>query len=202
MLLKKLKIILPLSILILFILNINKNSLYTSKEKQIIGTIYSCSYDDKTIIKIKAKENILINYYDYFPCKLGLKIKATGEMKTPSNNTNFNLFNYKNYLLSLKIYYTFDAKKIEIVDNKISFIYNLKNKLYNYINTYKSKSYLNALILGDTKDIQKNIKNSYQINGISHLLAISGAQITLLSSFIYLILNKIFSKNSSLIPFI
>lgn len=199
MLLKKLKIILPLSILILFILNINKNSLYTSKEKQIIGTIYSCSYDDKTTIKIKAKENILINYYDYFPCKLGLKIKATGEMKTPSNNTNFNLFNYKNYLLSLKIYYTFDAKKIEIVDNKISFIYNLKNKLYNYINTYKSKSYLNALILGDTKDIQKNIKNSYQINGISHLLAISGAQITLLSSFIYLILNKIFSKNSSLI---
>ena len=206
--LKKSKIISLYKILILIItflsliliLIYKDKSLYTGEEKSVNGIVYSCKYSkDKTVIKIKAKENILINYYDYFPCKLGIKVKATGAINKPSNNTNFYLFNYRKYLLSEKIHYILKADKIQTLNNDVTFIYKIKNKIYKHINEYKSKAYLQALILGDSKDIEDDITESYRINGISHLLAISGFQITLLSSIIIFILSKFLSKNVSLI---
>ena len=199
---KKLKIILPLSIFliiyILFSINNKPASKYSINDKQIEGYIYDCQVDDnKTVFKIKGKENILITYYDNLSCKFGQKIKATGEIKIPNPNTNFNLFNYQNYLLSEKINYTFLATKLEIVSHKTNIFYQIKNSLYNHTKKFKTKTYLNALVLGNDNNINDNVKNSYQINGISHLLAISGAQITMFSCLLLFLLNKIFTKNIS-----
>lgn len=171
---------------------------YEGYENVVIGTIYDCDIkEDKTVIKIKAKENILINYYDNYKCDLGTKIKAYGEMSKPNSNTNFYLFNYKNYLLSLKINYTFKATKIINLGVNTNLIYKIKNDLYGHVVSYKTKSYLEALILGKTSNIEEDIKESYQVNGISHLLAISGAQIAILSTIIMFLLNKILNKNIS-----
>ena len=199
---KKLKIILPLSIFliiyIIFSINNKPASKYSINDKQIEGYIYDCQVgDNKTVFKIKGKENILITYYDNLSCKFGQKIKATGEIKIPNPNTNFNLFNYQNYLLSEKINYTFLATKLEIVSHKTNIFYQIKNSLYNHTKKFKTKTYLNALVLGNDNNINDNVKNSYQINGISHLLAISGAQITMFSCLLLFLLNKIFTKNIS-----
>ncbi len=201
---QKLKIILPFSIFVIIYLifvQINKPiSKYTKEDDEIIGHIYGCqTKEDKTTIKIKAKENILVNYYDHFNCKLGQKIKAKGKIKSPSKNTNFNLFNYQNYLLSEKIYYTFTASSIQIIGNNQNIFYKIKENLYKHTEKYKTKNYLKALVLGDDNNLNENIKNSYQTNGISHLLAISGAQITLFTCLLLFIFNKIFSKNTSYI---
>lgn len=51
--------------------------------------------------------------------------------------------------------------------------------------------YLYAFILGDTNYIEEDIKESFQNNGISHLLAISGMHITFLFNGLYNLLNKI-----------
>ena len=40
---------------------------------------------------------------------------------------NFNLFNYKNYLLSKKIKWIFEIEEYEIISNKISLKYEIKN---------------------------------------------------------------------------
>ena len=199
---KKLKIILPLSIFliiyIIFSINNKPASKYSINDKQIEGYIYDCQVgDNKTVFKIKGKENILITYYDNLSCKFGQKIKATGEIKIQNQNTNFNLFNYQNYLLSEKINYTFLATKLEIVSHKTNIFYQIKNSLYNHTKKFKTKTYLNALVLGNDNNINDNVKNSYQINGISHLLAISGAQITMFSCLLLFLLNKIFTKNIS-----
>ena len=199
----KLKIILPFSIfIIIYIIFFQINgpvSKYT-KENEIIGYIYDCQIkEDKVTVKVKAKENILINYYDKFNCKLGQKIKAKGEMKKPNKNTNFNLFNYQNYLLSEKIYHTFTASNIQIIDSNQNIFYKIKEKLYKHTEKYKTQNYLQALVLGDDNNLNEDIKNSYQTNGISHLLAISGAQITLFTCLLLFIFNKIFSKNTSYI---
>lgn len=208
---KKLKIISPYNLIIisifffslfyvLFYINHKPSSQYSLKDNVITGYVYDCqNSEDKTVLKIKGKENILINYYDNFKCHLGQKIKAKGEMLKPENNTNFYLFNYKKYLLSEKINYTFKANKIIVINNHSPFIYNIKNALNNHVKTYKSKAYLNALVLGNNNQINEDIKESYQTNGISHLLAISGAQITLFSAILLYIFNKIFSKNTSYI---
>ena len=206
---KKLKIILQSNIItififlitvfyILFYLNNKPESKYTKNENIITGYIYECDRkEDKIVLKVKGKENILVNYYDDFKCELGSYIKAYGEIKKPEKNTNLYLFNYQNYLLTKKINYIFKADKIEKINTKIPFIYQIKNYLNKHIENYKSKPYLEALVLGKDDNIKENIIESYQTNGISHLLAISGAQITLFSCGLLFILSKLFSKNTS-----
>lgn len=183
---------------ILFYLNNKLESKYTKNENIITGYIYECDRkEDKIVLKVKGKENILVNYYDDFKCELGSYIKAYGEIKKPEKNTNFYLFNYQNYLLTKKINYIFKADKIEKINTKIPFIYQIKNYLNKHIENYKSKPYLEALVLGKDDNIKENVIESYQTNGISHLLAISGAQITLFSCGLLFILSKLFSKNTS-----
>lgn len=183
---------------ILFYLNNKPESKYTKNENIITGYIYECDRkEDKIVLKVKGKENILVNYYDDFKCELGNYIKAYGEIKKPEKNTNFYLFNYQNYLLTKKINYIFKADKIEKINTKIPFIYQIKNYLNKHIENYKSKPYLEALVLGKDDNIKENVIESYQTNGISHLLAISGAQITLFSCGLLFILSKLFSKNTS-----
>ena len=206
---KKLKIILQSNIItififlitvfyILFYLNNKPESKYTKNENIITGYIYECDRkEDKIVLKVKGKENILVNYYDDFKCELGSYIKAYGEIKKPEKNTNFYLFNYQNYLLTKKINYIFKADKIEKINTKIPFIYQIKNYLNKHIENYKSKPYLEALVLGKDDNIKENVIESYQTNGISHLLAISGAQITLFSCGLLFILSKLFLKNTS-----
>ena len=206
---KKLKIILQSNIItififlitvfyILFYLNNKPESKYTKNENIITGYIYECDRkEDKIVLKVKGKENILVNYYDDFKCELGSYIKAYGEIKKPEKNTNFYLFNYQNYLLTKKINYIFKADKIEKINTKIPFIYQIKNYLNKHIENYKSKPYLEALVLGKDDNIKENVIESYQTNGISHLLAISGAQITLFSCGLLFILSKLFTKNTS-----
>ncbi len=173
-------------------------SKYKEAEKEITGTIIDCKktkiYNQ---ITIKGKEKVIINYQKNFNCKLGIKIKATGTLTKPSQNTIFNLFNYQKYLLSNKINYIFKANKIKIVNKNQSFLYKLKENLQTRINEYKSKNYLNTFILGDKNLIESEIMESYQANGISHLLAISGMHIALLAAIFLFILNKI-SKNKKI----
>ena len=206
---KKSKIISPFNLTILFVFLITviyvlfyvispPKSKYSKEESQISGIVYDCqNKENKTVLKIKGKENILTNYYDHFNCKLGIKIKAQGEIKTPKHNTNFYLFDYQNYLKSNKINYTFTASNIDIISEETSFPYKIKNYLNNHIQNYKSKAYLKALVLGSAEYINENIQTSYQTNGITHLLAISGAQVTLFAAILLFIFNKVFSKNVS-----
>jgi len=201
--LKKSKTTLPLKIfsvtlLILGIINVMLNydtktkSKYNINTKEITGIITDCTKTDYAYqITLKAKENIIINYKKDIECKLGTKIKAKGNLETPSTNTIFNGFNYQKYLLSKKINYIFNAKQIETINKMQNILYKIKDSLQNRINQYQSKDYLNTFILGNSKNIEEEIINSYQINGISHLLAISGMHITLLATIILFILNKL-----------
>ncbi len=166
-------------------------SKYNIKNTTVSGTIIKCQNQQ---ITINGKEKILINYDKPFKCKLGIKIKAIGKFTKPNENTIFHLFNYRKYLLSQKINYLFKAKKVKIINNKIVPLYKIKNNLTNYINTYKNKDYLKAFILGDSKEIDENVITSYRDNGISHLLAVSGMHITLLSAIILFVLNKLNKK--------
>lgn len=74
-------------------------------------------YDDYAKIELNAKEKVLVTINDKIDFKLGEKIKITGPLQIPSNNTIFNLFNYKKYLLSKKIKYTITPNSIEKIDD-------------------------------------------------------------------------------------
>ena len=148
--------------------------------------------DNKVNIILKAKEKINVTYYtdlqlDY---ELGDQIKISGQLSKPSNNTVFNLFNYRLYLLSNKIYFNLKADKIEKVTDNDNFFYKIKNNVYRRIDQLKSGNYIKAFILGDKQDLDDNMQNIYRENGITHLLAISGMHVTLLASILLFFLKR------------
>ena len=179
------------------------NSIYDNNQKEVVGIISKIIINDDNIkLTLKSKEDIIVTYYykskeEINNLKLGLKVKVFGELKKPLNNTIPNIFNYKNYLETKKIYYLFTAKDFDIVDNNISFLYRIKNYLIDRCNKIDSLGYIKSLVLG-INDIDEEIDNIYKVNGIMHLFAISGMHISLLSSLLLKLLKK-FIKNNDLI---
>ena len=180
--------------------NIYKTN-YNLGTNQIEGIIdYINIKDDKITLEIKAKDKVLVNLYkiDNFNFELGDKVRINGILRVPTNNTNFNLFNYNHYLKSKKIYYIMTGNKIELIKKNSNILYKIKNFITNRINNYNNSEYLKMFILGDTKDLDKNIYNTYKENGITHLFAISGMHISLLST----ILLKLFKSYKITIIFL
>jgi len=174
----------------------NVKSSYNKDINSIEGIVTNIKKEEsKTVITLKDKENILVYYYKEININLGDKIKVKGSLESLNNNTIFNLFNYKKYMLSKNIYYKMDASNIEVISKTNNILYKFKNYLIDRIDKIKRSDYLKLFILGDNSYIDKKIKNSYSINGISHLFSVSGMHITLLSSIILFILNNIKKTN-------
>ena len=170
-------------------LNIPKKSIYNKNTKEVVGIITSIYKDnDKIKITLKSKEKILVTYYykKNINLSLGDKIKVYGDFNIPIVNHNKYLFNYKKYLNRKNIFYQVNAKNIIKLSSNNNIYYLIKNKIINRI----PNRYLNTFLLGDKSYIDKNVIRSYQENGISHLFAISGMHITLLSELIKKILKR------------
>ena len=204
---KKLKMILQsryifkiLTILILIITIIYTKyypfkSVFNTNDTEFIGIVEDYIIKDNQIkISLKSKERIIVTYkYTgkvFNNLSYGDKIKVTGVLKEPSTNNIFNNFNYKKYLYNKKIYYIIEASKIDKIQNNNNHIYTIKNLLYTRINNLKSSNYIKALLFGDNK-LDKEIKTSYQINGISHLFSVSGFHINFITSIIYFYLDRV-----------
>ena len=215
--LKKLRIILQSNYFYLFLMlfvaillyfNACDKSKYDINDDVIIGTITSYYIDtDKLVITIFGKEKVLCNYYfkdenNTFDYELGDKIKLFGKLKLPSNNSIFNGFNYREYLKYERINYIFDIDEIIKISNNKSIMYKLKNSIINIINKGPNKDYLHTFLLGNNKYIDKEVMESYRINGISHLFSISGMHISLLSMIILKLLKNYKFKKEVVILFL
>ena len=170
-------------------------SKYTKDDKEFIGIVTKYEVkEDKITIEIKAKEKLLITYKyqdkEFNNLSYGDKIKVKGTLITPSKNTNQNTFNYQKYLYYKKIYYLVEATSINKIANNHNYLYTIKNILYQKIDKLKSSNYIKTLLFCDNT-LSKEIKESYRINGISHLFSVSGMHINFFVSIIYLYLNKI-----------
>lgn len=192
--LKKLKIILLFSLIILFFINLNKKSLYNLKDTNLIGTVTNVEYKNgNTYLEVQGKEKVLVNYYDYIELELGNIVSLEGNFKLPNSTHNFNLFNYQNYLRSKNIFYIFEVNQIKIINNDINIFYKIKNKLISRVNDSINYQYFKLFLFGEN-NLNDEINNSYKINGISHLFAISGMHITLFSTLLLFILKCIFKN--------
>ena len=180
----------------LIITSIPMKTTYKENDSTFEGNILSIKkYDTKTTFIIKEKnktEKILVNYYEKIDkINLGDKVKIKGTLKLPSKNTVPNLFNYRKYLNNNNIYYILTASEITKIKNNTKILTHYKNKLQKYINRKKAHTYLNIFILSNKNDLDKEVLNSYQVNGLSHLFSISGMHITLLLGTILKLLDKV-----------
>ena len=205
----KLKIILKYKYFIVFVIicllsivriNLINKSQYSGKEKEFIGVVKSYKYkEDYTTFIIKGRELIKCNYYKKIYLKYGDKIYIKGNLKKPNNNTIFNNFNYKKYLNNNDIYYILDVNYIKVLKPTNNLIYKIKNIIQNRINIIDKKGYLYAFILGNKNNIDDTVYNNYYKNGIIHIFSISGMHISLLSTILLIILNKVYKNKYNIL---
>ena len=180
--------------------NINYSSKYNIEDKVIEGILIEKTIDgNKLSFIIKGKEKVKCTYYMtkeseveyYSKLDLGVTLTLNGTLSIPSNNTVPNTFNYKKYLYYKHINYIMNVDNITIKDKNVNIFYKIKNMIINRIKEYKSYAYLNTFILGYKNDLDKDVYSKYQESGISHIFAISGMHISLLSMLILKLLSKI-----------
>ena len=155
----------------------NKLSLELKGKEKLVGTYYIDSYDELLKITNKIKYGVI------------LRIKVTLNLRI--NNKIPNTFNYKEYLNNNDIYYTLSIDKIDVLNNEIDFINKIKNTISERINNIDNTGYMKAFILGNKDYIDKEIYTNYQRIGITHLFALSGMHVGLLSSIILKLLKKV-----------
>lgn len=201
----------------------NKYKRFNNEEIEIIGTIisdsnetdYKYTYEikidsinqnikyrgDTLLLAIKKNNNSdRINY--------GEKIKLKGIYEEPSQSRNYKGFDYKFYLKTKKIYGSVlsEQKSIKVIKKKNLNVFNMINhsikvKIRNNIRNLLSEKNANlelGLLLGDSDEIDEDIKNAFKCSSASHMIAISGQHMAYVILIVGCIFNKkIFGSNMS-----
>lgn len=124
---------------------------------------------------------VLPKYPEY---KYGALLELSGNLESPKN---FSEFRYDRYLARYGIYSTMSFPKVKnlgSVNNFYSFLLRVKAKAYYTINRAipePEAGLANALLLGYKGTLDKEEKTSFSCCGLSHVIAISGSHLTLLS---------------------
>ncbi len=186
-----------------FRINSKYISNYSTSDKIFVGIITNIKIEGDLLsftLKDKNKEIVNASYYfktlkeknkyiKYF--KLGDKLKLIGEFSKIDKPTTKNTFNYYEYSKRKRHFYNISITSIIKIRNNKSILYFLKNNIYKYFDTFKSGAYLKLILLGDKSTISKKTLDSFRENGISHLFAISGMHVGVLSSIILKVLKKL-----------
>ena len=143
-----------------------------------VGEVISGNY-------FKEEREVLPNF------KAGDVVLLRGKLVLPKKNTVPNLFNYRHYLKTKGQYYVVEIESITFLKETTSWFYQVKNWLFHHMESYQSSAYLKLLLLGDKQELKEGVMDSYQTNGISHLFAISGMHISLLSAILFWLLRKV-----------
>lgn len=164
-----------------------KGILKTGKEKyQFYITI--SSEEEKEILKKKLH--------------LGTTLTLSGTRKLPLTSGNKILFQYRDYLKSIGIFYQIEGINYKIHKKSPSLIYRTKEKIYQKLNQIGTP-YVQALLFGNLDDLDEEEKDAIQKVGIQHLFSVSGLHFQVLIVGIrYLISCKNKTLQNAIILFI
>ena len=168
----------------------DNNKFYLKIDNYVIdGNKLSIDFNNlKSIYYFKTKEEINLFKKNY---NLGDTLEVHGLLEIPNNNTIPNTFNYKNYLYHKKIKYILKIESFKKIKDNKNILIKIKNYILKRIENIKNNSYLYAFILGKSSYLDINVYNNYKINGITHLFALSGLHVSMFSSILLHILNKL-----------
>lgn len=152
---------------------------------------------------LRIEEKLLITTNQYPRFEYGQKISVLGELLEPENFKDSD-FDFKSYLAKDQIFTLMSYPSIETGDFSLSVSEQLKITLFskifkikNLFETSISKniaepnaSFINGILLGSRTQIPDDIKKQFSRTSTSHILAISGYNITIIAASISYLLLK------------
>ncbi len=191
--------------------------LYKEETIKVEGIVVSNKeekeYKNRYIIKVLkvndsekyANTQIYINVKKDEDIKYGDRIISEGTFSKGSEQRNYRGFHYQLYLKSIKIFGSLNVEKIETlsINNTTyieKYINDIKIAIGNNIDKILNSRYsqiVKGLILGDTKNLEEELKENFQIANISHVLAVSGMHIVYIVIGIETIFKKILGKRKT-----
>lgn len=168
---------------------------YQNSKVQIIFRARQIILPDK-IIEIDEKTLVSANIFPKY--EYGDILTVNGVLKIPQN---FEGFDYVNYLKKEGVATTISFPKIKTDDNlKLSFSEKIKIGFYKKIFAVKNKfelavsrsvaepnaSFINGILLGSRQSIPEELKEAFNKTGTSHILAVSGYNITIIAEAVLL----------------
>lgn len=191
-------------LLTLIRIEIDIPSSYDLDTKKVVGEVLEYDIDgDYLKLTIDAKEKLIGRYYFKTKAEKELFIKSVdvydtlrldGELEEAEGSKDIYSFDYKRYLKSKNINYIIKIDKITLISKEKSFFKGIKC----FLLKRNSNPYIKAFIFGNNKSIITDVMSSYQEIGISHLFAISGMHIGLLTLVISKLLIKLNIREKSI----
>ena len=116
----------------------------------------------------------------------GDRLQVTGKLSEPYESGDFS---YKDYLANKGIHSTISYARVDRVEpghgNPIlSFIFSLRQKSYETLQEIfpsPEADLLSGILLGRDQGISRELQNAFQLTGMTHIIAISGFNITILA---------------------
>ncbi|MFV9510986.1 DNA internalization-related competence protein ComEC/Rec2 [Tepidibacillus sp. LV47] len=157
--------------------------------------------------KLQTKEKLIVYLYLNKEQELekvrsftkGMGITFYGILDKPPKARNPGQFDYSRYLANQNIYWQItvsDLTNIQI-SKRFSlshFFYVLQNQLAKPFDQYLShpqSGFMKSLILGNRQDLSPEIRDDFSNLGLSHIIAISGLHLTILTLIISFLLSKL-----------
>ncbi|MCK4385814.1 MAG: DNA internalization-related competence protein ComEC/Rec2, partial [candidate division Zixibacteria bacterium] len=169
--------------------DVRENRTFLTVQAQTLSTGKTeVAISGQIILKIK-EPTFRFDYAD--------KIKFEGFLYEPSSRRNPGAFDYKKYLSRKRIYgivTLYKADKIKIIKKEPGNIYFSKIVIplrkwilgvFDKTLSGNHKALLSGFLLGDTRDIPKNIYDMFRDTGTVHLLAVSGSNVWLVIAIIF-----------------
>jgi competence protein ComEC len=145
--------------------------------------------DASSSIKVSGTGLIQTDFYPEY--KYGDLIKIQGKLEKPENisKDDGREFDYVSYLEKDDIKYKMSFVKTSLVSNSHgniikSLLFNIKNAFTENINKVISEpqsSLLGGILLGAKSSMSKDMTNTFKVAGLSHIVALSGYNITVVA---------------------
>ncbi len=173
---------------------------YTSSGRQKI-TVKTDFIEAETEVENKSlkilavlPENEMISIWD--------KVSLKGTLLSLEKNSISSGYNEKLYLSTRGYHYKIYIEDYDIIGQQktpiLCYIYELREniqKVYDTVLPPEKSAILKAMVTGDKDDIDSITRELYAQAGIMHILAISGLHISLISFYIFYILEKFLKCN-------
>ncbi|MBR3153278.1 MAG: DNA internalization-related competence protein ComEC/Rec2 [Clostridia bacterium] len=127
--------------------------------------------------------NIILKFSKNQHIEYGDIISVKGNFSSISGYRNKGVFQYRDYLKTKWIFGNVEASKIESIGNKKDIGY-FRYKISFYIEKKidsdfegDERNVIKGILLGDKENLSDDLVEKFQISGISHILAVSGAHV-------------------------